>query len=505
MSWTGSPLAEDRRGAIRARDIAFRFATRPAPAFAAVSFDVAPGQCLLVVGPSGSGKSTLALALAGLVPRDFPGDWHGSLEVDGLDPLTADGRAVAARVGLVFQDPESQIVMERVEDDVAFGLESRGWERDAMIERVPEALAETGLDGFERRRTTRLSGGQQQRLALAGVLAPRPGILVLDEPTANLDPEGARAFADRLASLRAARAATIVLVEHRVDVAWRLADLVLALGADGRPIDVGTAAEVLGRSRAAIEASGTWLPEVGGAGASHGRESSALATARAASAPPVVEARGVVFDYGGPPVLRGIDLAIRPGERVALVGANGSGKSTLARILVGLLRPRAGTVVLGGADPARLRPRDLARVAGFVFQDPEAQFTAARVRDEVLAGLGGAGERAERDAVEPLMERLGLPLAAFGERSPYTLSGGEQRRLSLVPALVRHPSLLVLDEPTFGQDRAGCEALAGILDEHVAAGTAVIAATHDERFIASFATRVVTLADGRVISDEVRR
>ena len=158
------------------------------------------------MGPSGSGKSTLALALSGLVPRELPGEWSGALEVDGVDPATARGPEVAARVGLVFQDPESQLVMERVEDDVAFGLESRGWAPEAMRARIPEALAEAGLAGLERRRTTRLSGGQQQRLALAGALAPLPGILVLDEPTANLDPAGARAFAERLAAVRAARA-----------------------------------------------------------------------------------------------------------------------------------------------------------------------------------------------------------------------------------------------------------------------------------------------------------
>ena len=460
-----------------------------------------PGACLLVVGPSGSGKSTLALALAGLVPREMPGEWRGTLEVDGLDPVTSGGAAVAARVGLVFQDPESQLVMERVEDDVAFGLESRGWTRDAMVRRVPEALAEAGLAGFARRRTTRLSGGQQQRLALAGVLAARPGILVLDEPTANLDPTGARAFADRLAAIRAARAATIVLVEHRVEVAWPLADLVLALGSDGRPVDVGTPGEVLARSRAAIEASGTWLPE--------GPPSSSAATARAARAPepavePVLVARDLAFAYDGPPVLVGVDLEVRPGERIALVGPNGSGKSTLARLLVGLLRPRSGSVLLDGLDPARLSPRDLARRAGFVFQDPEAQFTAVRVRDEVLAGLGGADHAATRDAVGTLMERLGLPLDTFGDRSPYSLSGGEQRRLSLAPALARRPRLLVLDEPTFGQDRRGYESLVAILDERVDAGTAVIAATHDERFVAGFASRVIRLEDGRVVADEVR-
>jgi energy-coupling factor transporter ATP-binding protein EcfA2 len=419
--------------------------------------------------------------------------------VDGLDPATADGPAVAARVGLVFQDPEGQLVMERVEDDVAFGLESRGWAPGAMRARIPEALAEAGLDGLERRRTNRLSGGQQQRLALAGALAPRPGILVLDEPTANLDPDGARAFAERLAALRAARTTTIVLVEHRVDVAWPLADLVLALGADGRPVDVGSPDEVLARSRSTIQASGAWLPgEAGGA-----RPLPPPAASVAGEGLAVV-ARGLRFAYDGPVVLDGVDLEVRPGERVALVGPNGSGKSTLARLLTGLLRPVAGSVWLGGTDPSRLAARELARLAGFVFQDPEAQVVASSVRDEVLAGID-AGDPAAVGRAEALMARLGLPIEAFGDRSPYTLSGGEQRRLSLAPALLRSPRLLVLDEPTFGQDRRGCEALEAILAEQVAGGTAVLAATHDERFVAAFATRVVRLEHGRVVADEALR
>jgi energy-coupling factor transport system ATP-binding protein len=209
----------------------------------------------------------------------------------------------------------------------------------------------------------------------------------------------------------------------------------------------------------------------------------------------VLEAAGVRFGYDPrQPVLDGIDLAIRPGERVALRGPNGSGKSTLARLMVGLLRPDAGRIRLAGGDPARLPAADLARRAGFVFQDPELQFLGRAVADEVALGL----RPEERAAVGDLMDSLGLPMAVFGERSPYTLSGGEQRRLSLACALVRHPRLLVLDEPTFGQDRRGVEALLSILAARAAAGTAIVAVTHDDRFAAAFADRTLMLEGGRL-------
>ena len=400
---------------------------------------------------------------------------------------------MAARVGLVFQDPESQLVMERVEDDVAFGLESRGWPREAMLARVPEALDEVGLGGLERSRTTKLSGGQQQRLALAGALAPRPGILVLDEPTANLDPPAARAFAARLAALRRSRAVTIVIVEHRVDVAWPIADRVLALGPDGHQIDVGRPADVLARSRSRLVAAGAWLPDDDGA------PRPARPHVGPATGPVVVTANRVSFAYDGPTVVHDVDFALTPGERVALVGTNGSGKSTLAKLLVGLLRPREGEVLLGGSAPADLAPVDLAARAGYVFQDPEQQFARLRVDEEVMLGLDEAGRR----RAEALMDRIGLPLGPFGPRSPYTLSGGEQRRLSLASALVRNPSVLVLDEPTYGQDRRGHEALLEILAAHVGNGAAVLAATHDERFIEDFAGRIVRIEGGRIVHVEL--
>ena len=424
----------------------------------------------------------------------------------GIEPTV-----LAARVGMVWQDPASQLVMERVEDDVAFGLENRGWSQAAMEARVPEALAAVGLAGFERRRSRRLSGGQQQRLALAGALAPGPSVLVLDEPTANLDSDGATSFMERRARLRAERSTTIVLIEHLVEDAWPLADAILALDRAGRPIDVGAPAVVGARSGGRMRDAGIWLPAdvergLPGPSAADGRTARAEVARgrrpeRAPIEPPVVSASALRYAFdAGVPAVDGIDLAISPGERVALVGPNGSGKSTLGRLLVGLLRPGSGSVGLQGTDPARLPPADLARRASYVFQDPERQFLARTVETEILLGL--RADEAPRAA--DLMARLGLPLETYGERSPYRLSGGEKRRLSLACALVRAPAVLVLDEPTFGQDRHGYDALLAILSEHLAAGAALIAATHDARFVADATDRTVTLAAGRVVGDDRR-
>jgi energy-coupling factor transport system ATP-binding protein len=357
-----------------------------------------------------------------------------------------------------------------------------------MLARLPEALAEVGLQGFERRRSIRLSGGEQQRLALAGVLAPRPGLLILDEPTANLDPEGAAHLFDEIAALKAGGRATLVLIEHQADLAWPLADRVLALASDGSPLAFGSPAGVLSEHGEALRSAGIWLPD----------DDPAARIARAAgpsdTGQPVVEAADVSFAFDrGQPVVSRASITISRGDRAAIMGRNGSGKSTLGRLLVGLLRPTTGTVRLGGGDPARLPTDDLARRAGYAFQDPERQFLAATVRDEVTIGL----RPAETDAVDELMAQLGLPLDRFADRSPYRLSGGEQRRLSLACMLARRPDLLVLDEPTFGQDRQGHDALLTILRERVDAGSAVLAMTHDRRFVASFADRVLEMRDGR--------
>ena len=432
--------------------------------------------------------------MAGLVPGQIPAAISGSLELDGEDAFGLGPVGVAARVGLVLQDPATQLVMERVEDDVAFGLENRAWSRDAMRARIPQALAEVGLDGMERERSRRLSGGQQQRLALAGALAPRPGLLVLDEPTANLDGLGAEALMGTLQAIRGTRAATLVLIEHQVDRAWPLADVVLALGSDGRPIDVGAPDVVLRRSGAKMRDAGIWLP-----GEAASSPLAPRAQAERVGGDVLVRAEAVRFGYDRARVaVRDISLDAAAGERIALVGPNGSGKSTLGRLLVGLLRPDHGRVTLAGDDPARMPAATLARHAGYVFQEPERQFLAQTVGEEVRFGLTDE----ELARVDALMQRLALPLEVFDDRSPYRLSGGEQRRLSLACILVRRPEVLVLDEPTFGQDRLGYEGLLGILAELLDEGACLVTATHDRRFVADVADRIIEIDDGWVVRDE---
>jgi energy-coupling factor transport system ATP-binding protein len=449
------------------------------PALAGVDLDLVPGECLLVLGPSGSGKTTLALALAGLLDVRAGGRPSGEVAVGGP-------------VGVVFQRPGDQVVMERVEDDVAFGLERVGRPREAMRREVSSALAGVGLAGFERRRSMTLSGGEQQRLALAGAIAPAPPILVLDEPTANLDPSGARTFIDRLASLRANRT-TIVLVEHRVELAWKLADRVLVLGPDGRPVALGTPDAVVSSVGPALVAAGIWLPpEID---ARLGVVAPSPLPAEEATGSAVVTAEGASYAYGdAPPAVDDVSVVVRAGERVALVGPNGGGKSTLGRLLVGLLRPSTGRVRLGGDRPDRLSAAALARRAGYLFQDPEQQFLAGTVLDEVLLGL----RPDERARADPLMDALGLPLDRFAARSPYALSGGEQRRLSLACVLIRRPGLLILDEPTYGQDRTTYRGLLDALHAHLGTGTAVIVATHDERLMADLGGRCLRMEGGAV-------
>jgi energy-coupling factor transport system ATP-binding protein len=427
-STAGAPrpdMAAPPPPAIEADGLGWTYAGRSKPAIDGLTFRLGPGRVLLVLGPSGSGKSTLARALAGLVPHVLPGTMSGRLSVGGLDVASTPARLMGEWVGLVFQDPDSQLVMSRVDDEVAFGLENRGRPLDEMRRRVPEALAEVGLAGFEARGTMTLSGGEKQRLAIADVLAAGPGLLVLDEPTANLDPPGMHSTFERLGELARRREHTIVLIEHRLEAALPLADDVLLIDDAGRQLAFAPADSVGLEAIEMLARSGAWLPRAwqrgvarspgsgaahrGGSGAATGSASGSGSAGRGArpersgadAATVALSADAARIEYpadesGRHVALDEVSLSVAAGERVALVGPNGAGKSSLLFVLAGLMRPTAGSVRVraggaasGGAgdlrDPARLRPGELASAVGLVFQDPELGFVASTARDEVAA------------------------------------------------------------------------------------------------------------------------
>ncbi|PWJ55850.1 energy-coupling factor transport system ATP-binding protein [Quadrisphaera granulorum] len=521
---------------VRARGWGWRWNARRAHAVRGLDLDVEAGERVLLLGASGAGKSTVLAGVAGLLDGgpDGTGEAEGQLLLDGVPAAEARLNAVAAgrgqaRTGLLLQDPQAQTVLARVGDDVAFGLENHGVPVERIWPRVEAALADVGLDLPRDHPTARLSGGQRQRLALAGVLALEPQLLLLDEPTAMLDPEGAVRLRDVVAERLTATGAGCLLVEHRVDLWVDLVDRVVVLAPGGGVLADGPTLQVLAQRGAELAAAGVWVPghrpvprsREGSHGVLH-QNPGAATDGRLLMA---LEDVAVGRRGHGAAVLSAVAAQVEAGSVTAVRGANGAGKSTLALAVAGLVPPVAGRVRAGRPlvgdpapapsrrrwrdrrrevapdDPARWTPRDLVARIGSVFQDPRHQFVAQTVADELAVGprrLGLArAEVAER--VEGLLERLRLDRLA--RANPFTLSGGEQRRLSVATALATRPRLLVLDEPTFGQDARTWVELVELLAELRDGGTAVVAATHDVELCEALADVTWWVGDGRLRVD----
>lgn len=487
---------------IRASGWGWRHAGRRRWAVAGLDLVVEPGERVLLLGASGAGKSTLLRGLAGVLGGDEDGEQTGSLTIDGVPASVARGRA-----GLVLQDPDAQVVLARVGDDVAFGCENLGVPAGEIWPRVRRALDAVGLEVALDRSTAALSGGQKQRLALAGALAMQPGLLLLDEPTANLDPPGVLEVRDAVLRATAATGATLVIVEHRVDVWAAHVDRVVVLASpdDGGGILAdGTPDEVFLTHAEQLTAAGVWVPGVRPtvAGAERavdaGEGADVLLAARDLSV-----GRRAFGEKEIAVAASGIDLEVRAGRTLAVVGANGTGKSTLALTLAGLLRPAAGAVdpsahlrAGASADPLAWKSSQLLTRIGMVFQAPEHQLLARTVRAELEVGPRALRLPDDDVAarVDPLLDRLRLRrLAAV---NPFTLSGGEKRRLTVAAALATRPRILVLDEPTFGQDARTWRELAALMVEVRDAGTALVIVTHDEPLVELLADDVLRLGGG---------
>ncbi|MER6928068.1 ATP-binding cassette domain-containing protein [Kocuria palustris] len=503
---------------VTARGFGWQPDGRGEPALQGLDLQIPAGQRVLLLGASGSGKSTLLHALAGVLPQteDETDDGAGS---GPRGQLLVDGRPAAQRdavTGLLQQDPESSILLARAGDDVAFGPENLAVPAAEIGPRVDRALDSVGLEISTDRDTSALSGGQQQRLGLAGITAMRPRLLLLDEPTANLDPEGVATVRRAVEAVVEDTGATLVVVEHRTEVWADLVDRVVVLGprgvvADGSPTQLldahGTHAEQLRRA-------GVWtpgaqveplLPE-----ASEGDlllSAEALEVSREQPSQRRLSRRRRRVRSGRPapedsmagaPAALPVDLQLRAGSAVALTGPNGAGKSTLALSLAGLLVPASGAVRAADAladgipnDPSVWSGPELVERIGTVFQEPEHQFLTGTVREELAVGPRRAGVPEEEIAgrVDELLDRLRL--TELAEANPFTLSGGQKRRLSVGTVLAAAPRILILDEPTFGQDAVTWAAVVDLLAEQVQRGRCVVVVTHDAELIRALAAREV--------------
>ena len=467
----------------------------PTQVLRGIDLEVAAGEFVALLGRVGAGKTTLCLALNGLTPHATGGTIRGQVTAAGQDPRRHPVADLARTVGLVFQDAEAQLTQMRVEDEIAFGPENLGLPINEIDERVTWALAEVGLSDQRDRSPGHLSGGEKQRVALAAILAMRPQVLALDEPTANLDPAGKAAIFDVLARLARERQITILVATQEVERVAQHADRVLVLH-EGRIALAGTPAEVFAQAGRLQE----WgMLEVPATCLAAGTRQPLQTTSAAA---PQITFEDISYTYpDGTPALHDINLTIAAGEFVALLGPNGSGKTTLAKHLNGLLRPQRGRVLLDGRDTRSVRVAVLAQTVGYVFQNPDHQIFAATVEEEIAFGLRLRGlppaEVAQR--VAEALDRFRL--TPHAHLPPAVLGSGQRRQVTLAATLALRPRILVLDEPTGGLDAQGRQELMAALAAFHADGGTVLLITHDMHPVAELAGRAVVMAAGRVRFD----
>ena len=536
----------------------YRHASRHNFAVRGLNLTIQAGQRVLLLGASGIGKSTILSGAAGLIGNDVARKGNATL-VEDADGGVSEGRVLIdgvsvrkarGRVGMVLQDPDAQAIFQRLGDNVAFGPENMNVPRDEIWDRVRESLEKVGLDGLQlHRATAHLSGGQLQRLALAGALAMQPSVLLLDEPTANLDPDGTRQIVGAVRAVLDSTRATMVLVEHHAEPWIDMIDRVVVLGLDGegaannetsrdetvhdddiaraassRTVIVadGTPDEVFTRADLDFEDLGIWLPErykknvkssANESSASNSSVSNSSANAESSEkyyencdpaegyGEVLLSTKDLAISHNDTPIAQHINLEFKAGQITALVGANGAGKSTLSLTLAGLLPAVGGEVVAGeelakganGTDPMKWKSPDLAKRISYVFQNPEHQFACGSVLDEVMLGPLRTGVPASEARVkaEELLKRFRLD--RYAKANPYTLSGGEKRRLTVAASLAAAPRVLILDEPTFGQDHKTWLQIIRLIASLRSEGVSIIVVTHDRELVEALGARLVEL------------
>lgn len=505
-----------------------------------ITLAIDEGTFVGIIGPSGAGKTTLTHVCSGAVPHHFSGKFFGAARVAGMDTCTVSLTDIARVVGSVLQDIDAQMVASVVEDELLFGLENFGVEHDQIEARISGALDAIGIADLRQREIATLSGGQKQKVAIAAILALEPRVLILDEPTAALDPVSARMVFEVLRSINQTRGITVVIVEQAVALLSEFCDRVIVLdqgtvALDGTPHEVFAHAEQLRRigvdvprtariSNSLVTAgliptcepclnvdeayalvSSLINPQESGARTSNVHQPIDDERGRSPHAPrvelnasPVVEVRNVSFSYAnGGAAVHDLELHVAPGEIVGIVGQNGAGKTTLTKLLNGLLKPERGTVAIAGNDTNTTPVSTIARHAATLFQNPDRQLCRNTVLEEVAFGLelqGVSSTEAQRRA-QAVIERFGLP----ANEAPFSLSRGQRQMVALASVVVMEPQVVILDEPTSGLDYRECMTVMETVRDMAQKGSAVVLVCHDMEVVSDFAQRVVVMAQGRIL------
>lgn len=530
---------------IEMKDVSFSYGASSQVALDHVSLSVREGEFVGVIGPAGSGRSTLAAVLSGAIPHHFHGQLYGATYVQGLDTCEATLTDISSVVGSVLQDIDAQMVASVVEDEMLFGMENFGVPHDQIEQRLVQTLETVGIADLRHREIATLSGGQKQKVAIAAILAMDPRVLVLDEPTAALDPAATQLVYDTLRRINRERGVTVVVMEQKVAMLSEYCDRVMVMDA-GKIVFSGTPHEVFAHGEElrrigcdsprvtriynrlvadGVVSTGSPCLNVSEAEqliarALGGRETAAAGSAKAAvvseaalpassphapaprpkaeGAKPAVSFEDVCFSYpGGGASVQNLELAVYPGELVGVVGQNGAGKTTLTKLLNGLLKPSSGVVTVAGLDTREAPVSRIAAHVSTLFQNPDRQICRDTVLDEVAFGLvlTGTPQEEARERAQRVIERFGLP----AEEAPFSLSRGQRQKIALASVVVMEPEVIVLDEPTSGLDYRECMTVMETVSEMAERGSAVIMVCHDMEVVSDFAERLVVMAQGRIL------
>jgi energy-coupling factor transport system ATP-binding protein len=520
-------------GIVKVEDLSYTYPNSDEPAIKDINLDIKAGEFVLLTGPSGCGKTTFCRTLNGLIPKFYNGTLTGKVTVNDLDVSEHSTMDLAQSVGLIFQNPDNQIFALTVEKDIAFGLENLGVSKADMNREIDWAAETTGIEKLRNRATHELSGGQKQRLTIAGILAMHPSIIVMDEPTSFLDPVGAEHIFDVLHRLNKDYGMTVIIIEHRIDIAAKYVDRIIVFDkgmvrSDGKPEEIlaNEDTKLLGVgiprildlakrfksddlfSPLPLSATNFYdqisnklslrdIPRV-----KDSIPEDLLALAGEYHHNPLIEVKDVHYSYpGNVKALRGVNLTINSNDYVAIMGENGAGKTTLVKHFNGLLRPKSGSITISGEDISKTSVAQLARKIGLVFQNPDDQLFEESVEKEIGFALHNFGFKQDMIDKRVTWALNLLDISQYREKSPFTLSGGERKRVAMASVLAWDPDILVLDEPTIGQDYGQKERLRHFLTQLRTQGKTVVIVTHDVEFVAESQPHIVLMAQGNVVAE----